>query len=121
MVAPYFSNLLTGLISVTLNYAATFYLPSTKLLKDPLETLATAIPILLVGHIVLLVFSLLVMKRCSLRQTLVCFLPIEHIQTYSTIGLDITWIRAVVHSCQLSSAPWIYRAVWRILVRVSLD
>ncbi|KAL1929564.1 hypothetical protein VTP01DRAFT_1702 [Rhizomucor pusillus] len=71
MVAPYFSNLLTGLISVTLNYAATFYLPSTKLLKDPLETLATAIPILLVGHIVLLVFSLLVMKRCSLRQTLI--------------------------------------------------
>lgn len=131
MLAPYLSNLLTGLVNISLNYAATFYIPPTKLLKDPLETLATAIPILLVGHIVLLVFSLLVIKRCSLRQTLVssisCFFfflggRLENSYILSFFyAAGIIRIRVAIYTYQLSCSAWIYCPVWCILVGVSKE
>lgn len=65
------SELLVGLCGTTLNYAATFYLPKTKLLQDPLETLISAIPILWGGHVSLMAFMLLAIKKLPLKQTLV--------------------------------------------------
>lgn len=71
MVLPSLSDLLIGGVAVTLNYAATFYLPSTRLLRDPLETLSVAIPVLLVGHVVILMATLLFVKQRTLRATMV--------------------------------------------------
>ncbi|KAI7883308.1 hypothetical protein K492DRAFT_205459 [Lichtheimia hyalospora FSU 10163] len=70
MVLPSLSDLLIGGVAVTLNYAATFYLPSTRLLRDPLETLSVAIPVLLVGHVFIMMVALLYVKQCTLRVTM---------------------------------------------------
>ncbi|KAG0749260.1 hypothetical protein G6F57_002524 [Rhizopus arrhizus] len=51
------SELLTSLLAVGLNYAATFILPSSSLLKDPITTLSTTVPILFVGHLLLVALS----------------------------------------------------------------
>lgn len=54
---PFSSELIIGLLSIGLNYGATFKLPSTSLLKDPVQTLSTAVPILFLGHVVLIVLA----------------------------------------------------------------
>lgn len=81
MVLPSLSDLLIGGVAVTLNYAATFYLPSTRLLRDPLETLSVAIPVLLVGHVVIMMATLLYVKQCTLRATMVTIM-------YTTFSMD---------------------------------
>lgn len=54
---PFSSEIVIGLLSIGLNYGATFKLPSTSLLKDPVQTLSTAVPILFLGHVVLIVLA----------------------------------------------------------------
>lgn len=54
---PFGTELVIGLLSIGLNYGATFKLPNTSLLKDPVQTLSTAVPALFVGHIVLVILS----------------------------------------------------------------
>ncbi|CAO3642204.1 unnamed protein product [Cunninghamella echinulata] len=49
-------------ISLIINYACVFRLPNTQLVNDPVSTLEIAVPLLLVGHIVLLSFSLVLKK-----------------------------------------------------------
>ncbi|KAI9361318.1 GPI biosynthesis protein Pig-F [Pilaira anomala] len=51
------TELVIGLLSIGLNYGATFKLPTTSLLKEPVPTLSTAVPALFVGHIMLIVLS----------------------------------------------------------------
>lgn len=51
------TELVIGLLSIGLNYGATFKLPATSLLNEPVATLSTAVPILFLGHIVLIVLS----------------------------------------------------------------
>ncbi|KAI9250025.1 GPI biosynthesis protein Pig-F [Sporodiniella umbellata] len=51
------SELITSLLAIVLNYLATFILPSTSLLKDPVATLVTTVPVLLLGHLGLLALS----------------------------------------------------------------
>jgi phosphatidylinositol glycan class F len=46
-----------GLLAIALNYGVTFKLPSTSLLKDPVQTLSTTVPVLFFGHIVLVALS----------------------------------------------------------------
>ncbi|KAI8084358.1 GPI biosynthesis protein Pig-F [Gilbertella persicaria] len=54
---PFGSELVIGLLAIGLNYVGTFKLPSTSLLKDPVQTLSTTVPVLFVGHILLIVLS----------------------------------------------------------------
>ncbi|ORZ03622.1 GPI biosynthesis protein Pig-F [Syncephalastrum racemosum] len=63
-------QLATGFVASLLNYAATFIIPSSRLLQDPLDTLSTAIPILALGHATLLVLTLLFIKHQTVKQTL---------------------------------------------------
>ncbi|ORX44944.1 hypothetical protein DM01DRAFT_1177664 [Hesseltinella vesiculosa] len=49
-------------LSIFLNYACVFHLPPTNLVKDPVTTLAMALPLLIIGHAILLLASLL-LKR----------------------------------------------------------
>lgn len=51
------TELVIGLLSIGLNYGATFKLPTTSLLKEPVPTLSTAVPALFVGHVMLIVLS----------------------------------------------------------------
>ncbi|KAI9485113.1 GPI biosynthesis protein Pig-F [Zychaea mexicana] len=68
---PALPQLFAGILGIALNYVATFYMPSTRLLRDPLETLTTAIPLVLAGHIIILTFMLSVVKRCSFKTTVI--------------------------------------------------
>lgn len=54
---PITSEFLIGLSAIGLNYAATFKIPTTSLLKDPVQTLSTTVPVLIVGHVVLIILS----------------------------------------------------------------
>jgi phosphatidylinositol glycan class F len=54
---PITSEFVIGLLAIGLNYAATFKIPSTSLLKDPVQTLSTTVPVLAVGHVVLIILS----------------------------------------------------------------
>ena len=51
------TELVIGLLAVGLNYGATFKLPTTSLLKDPVQTLSTTVPVLFVGHILLVILA----------------------------------------------------------------
>ncbi|KAI9248312.1 GPI biosynthesis protein Pig-F [Phascolomyces articulosus] len=68
---PALPQLFTGILGIALNYVATFYMPKTRLLRDPLETLTTAVPLVLAGHILILTFMLSAVKRCSLKATVI--------------------------------------------------
>ncbi|KAI7903699.1 GPI biosynthesis protein Pig-F [Cokeromyces recurvatus] len=52
---PFGFELIFGLLSIALHYTATFKLPSTSLLKDPVQTLSAVVPILFLGHVVLII------------------------------------------------------------------
>ncbi|KAI9319794.1 GPI biosynthesis protein Pig-F [Dichotomocladium elegans] len=67
---PSLSSLLIGGLGIKLNYAATFYIPRTRLLRDPLETLSVALPILLVGHIGIMIATLILVKQCTFKATM---------------------------------------------------
>lgn len=54
---PFGTELVIGVLSIGLNYGATFKLPTTSLLQDPIQTLSTAVPALFLGHIMLIVLS----------------------------------------------------------------
>lgn len=54
---PFGTELVIGLLAIGLNYGATFKLPATSLLKDPVQTLSTTVPVLFVGHILLILFA----------------------------------------------------------------
>lgn len=54
---PFGTELVIGLLAIGLNYGATFKLPTTSLLKDPVQTLSTTVPVLFVGHILLVLLS----------------------------------------------------------------
>ncbi|CEG82346.1 hypothetical protein RMATCC62417_16426 [Rhizopus microsporus] len=54
---PFGSELFVSLLAIGLNYAATFKLPATSLLKDPVTTLWTTVPILFAGHLLLVILS----------------------------------------------------------------
>lgn len=54
---PFGTELVIGLLAVGLNYGATFKLPTTSLLKDPVQTLSTTVPVLFVGHIFLVILA----------------------------------------------------------------
>lgn len=54
---PFGTEIVVGLLSIGLNYGATFKLPSTSLLKDPIQTLSTAVPALFLGHVLLIVLA----------------------------------------------------------------
>ncbi|KAI8149213.1 GPI biosynthesis protein family Pig-F-domain-containing protein [Fennellomyces sp. T-0311] len=71
MPLPGLSQLMSGTLAIALNYVATFYMPSTRLLRDPLETLTTALPILLAGHVVIMGLTLSVFKQCSTKTTVI--------------------------------------------------
>ncbi|KAI7864161.1 GPI biosynthesis protein Pig-F [Spinellus fusiger] len=49
---------LVAFLGVLLDTMATFHWPDTKLMQEPVETLATAVPILLLGHALLLLLAL---------------------------------------------------------------
>ena len=68
---PALPQLFAGILSIASNYVATFYMPKTQLLRDPLETLTTAIPLVLACHIIILIFMLSVVKRCNFKTTVV--------------------------------------------------
>ncbi|KAI8329050.1 GPI biosynthesis protein Pig-F [Chlamydoabsidia padenii] len=52
-----------ALVSIVINYVCLFYIPSAHLVKDPLPTLSTALPLLLVSHVGLLSTSLLLKQN----------------------------------------------------------
>ncbi|KAI9020792.1 GPI biosynthesis protein Pig-F [Phycomyces nitens] len=52
------SHLIVASLGIGLNALATFRLPETKLMQDPVDTLASAVPILLLGYCQLLILSL---------------------------------------------------------------
>lgn len=54
---PFGSELFVSLLAIGLNYAAIFKLPATSLLKDPVTTLWTTVPILFAGHLLLVILS----------------------------------------------------------------
>ncbi|ORE09877.1 hypothetical protein BCV72DRAFT_333370 [Rhizopus microsporus var. microsporus] len=54
---PFGSELFVSLLAIGLNYAATFKLPATSLLKVPVTTLWTTVPILFAGHLLLVILS----------------------------------------------------------------
>ncbi|CAO0789668.1 unnamed protein product [Mucor circinelloides] len=54
---PFGTELVIGLLAIGLNYGATFKLPTTSLLKDPVQTLSTTVPVLFVGHILLVLLA----------------------------------------------------------------
>lgn len=54
---PFSSELVIGLLAIALNYGTTFKLPTTSLLKDPVQTLSTTVPVLFFGHILLVALS----------------------------------------------------------------
>ncbi|ORZ14112.1 GPI biosynthesis protein Pig-F [Absidia repens] len=62
IIQPFF----IALVSTVINYTCVFRAPSTHLVKDPIPTLATALPLLLVGHVGLLAMSLLMRQNFRL-------------------------------------------------------
>ncbi|KAI8066437.1 GPI biosynthesis protein Pig-F [Gongronella butleri] len=66
--------------SCLINYACVFQLPHTNLIKDPLNTLGTALPLLIIAHTALLIVSLL-LKRAFQISTVVKALIVTLIAT----------------------------------------
>ncbi|KAI8336716.1 GPI biosynthesis protein Pig-F [Chlamydoabsidia padenii] len=62
IIQPFF----IALASTAINYVCVFRAPSTHLVKEPLATLATALPLLLVAHSTLLTISLLLKQNFRL-------------------------------------------------------
>ncbi|KAI8986483.1 GPI biosynthesis protein Pig-F [Pilobolus umbonatus] len=57
------TEFIVGFLAIGVNYVSTFILPTTHLLKDPIQTLSVTVPSLLLGHL------LLVMTANVLRGT----------------------------------------------------
>ncbi|KAG0168243.1 Glycosylphosphatidylinositol (GPI) anchor assembly protein [Apophysomyces sp. BC1034] len=57
-MSPFSTELVVAMCAVAINYGATFRFPATELLKDPVTTLSTAVPTLLIAHLSLVVLAL---------------------------------------------------------------
>lgn len=82
---PLTVEFIIGLLAIGVNYVSTFKIPSTSLLKDPVPTLSTTVPVLIIGHVVLIILSHLlkgtinkaiVRKNTSNQQSLMQYIEI---------------------------------------------
>ncbi|KAI8975764.1 GPI biosynthesis protein Pig-F [Mycotypha africana] len=54
---PIGTEFIIGLLAIGVNYVATFKIPSSSLLKDPVPTLSATVPVLFVGHVILIILA----------------------------------------------------------------
>lgn len=114
---PFGTELVIGLLAIGLNYGATFKLPATSLLKDPVQTLSTTVPVLFVGHILLVLFAHILRGTTNkaLVSTLNKCLYSSWTEPFIT---EISWIQYIGHSHSNWCVACFNSIVWCTLDRV---